>query len=70
MTYTMCLRESRAQIVVNEMNNGTQIISEPDSDGYVRLSVVIEGSYDILSLYHAGMAAQVQLDKQYRESVR
>jgi hypothetical protein len=68
MTHNIILKEQRAQLVVKEMNNGTKIISEPDQDGWVRLEVVIEGTFDILSLYHAGMSACRQMEKEVSEA--
>lgn len=68
MTYNFSLKEQRAQLVVNEMNNGTKIISESDKDGWVRLEVVVESSYDALCLYHAGFAACRQMDKEFEEA--
>lgn len=68
MTYLMCLKESRAQVVVKEMNNDTKIISQPDQDGYVKISVVIDSFVDVLSMYHAGMEAKAQMDREFHES--
>ena len=69
MTYTICLHKQRAQLVVKGLNNGTRIVSEPDSDGWVKLEVVISHSCDILHLYHAGMSAERQRDLEFRAEV-
>ena len=66
MTYLIALKESRAQIVVDSLNNGTRIVSRLDNDGYVKLEVVINSFIDVLSLYHAGMDAQVALEREAR----
>jgi len=65
MTFTILLKESRAQLVINKMDNGTSIISECDVDGWVKLNVVIDSSWDTLQLYHAGMDAQQQQDSEW-----
>lgn len=70
MTFTILLKESRAQLVVNKMNNGTSIISECDADGWVRLNVVIDSSWDTLQLYHAGMDAQQQQDNEWKQHIK
>jgi hypothetical protein len=68
MTYKISLKESRAQLVVKELNNGTKITSEPDNDGWVVLEVEIDHAFDILSLYHAGMEAARQMDNEWKQS--
>jgi len=68
MTYSIVLKEQRAQLVVKELNNDTKITSEPDNEGWVSVQVVIEGSFDVLALYHAGMEAKRQMDKEFDES--
>jgi hypothetical protein len=68
MTYNFSLKESRAQIVVKEMNNGTKIVTEPDSNGWVSLEVHIDTGYDALCLYHAGMSACRQMDREFDEA--
>jgi hypothetical protein len=70
MKYKMLLKESRAQLVVKELNNGTKIVSEPDQDGYVALEVEIDNRVDILSLYHAGMEAARQMDREWEAAKR
>jgi len=65
MTYTIYLREAKAQIVVNELNNGTRIVGEVGEDGYVALEVVIENRIDVLHLYHAGMEAERHSDREW-----
>jgi hypothetical protein len=68
MTFTIALKESRAQLVVKELNNDTKIISELDSDGWVRLEVVINNSFDALQLYHSGMEVARQMDNEWKQS--
>tara|TARA_R110000868_G_scaffold34853_2_gene125458 strand:- start:512 stop:757 length:246 start_codon:yes stop_codon:yes gene_type:complete len=68
MTHTISLKESRALIVVKEMKNGTKIVSEPDQDGWVKLEVVISDSWDVLQMYHAGMEARAELDREFKRS--
>ena len=70
MTETIFLRENRAQLVVNEMNNGTKIISEPDHDGWVKISVEINDKYDMLALYHAGQRAARIVDEEYATALK
>ena len=65
MKYKISLKESRAQLVVKEMNNGTKIVGEPDQDGWVALEVEIDHAFDILAMYHAGMEAAKQSDKEW-----
>ena len=55
-------------MVVKEMNNGTKIVGEPDNEGWVTVVVEINNDYDVLSLYHAGMAAKVQQQHEYEEA--
>lgn len=69
MTYKIYLREPKAQIVVNELKNGTKITSEPDENGWVELEVVIENRVDVLHLYHAGMEAERYADAEFRSKV-
>lgn len=68
MTYKITLKEQRAQLVVNELNNATRITSEPDQDGWVCLEIHLDSSYDALCLYHAGVAAKRQMDEEFFES--
>ena len=68
MTYRICLKEQRAQVVVKEMNNGTKIVGEPDNEGWVTLEVEIDGTFDVLALYHAGMEAMRQVDREREEA--
>ena len=70
MTHTFSLKESRALVVVKEMNNGTKILTEPDKDGWVRVEVVIESGYDALCLYHAGVAGCRLMDREFEASLR
>jgi hypothetical protein len=65
MTYKIILKEQRAQLVVKELNNATRITSEPDHEGWVSIEVHINNGYDALSLYHAGMRAQMQAEKEF-----
>jgi hypothetical protein len=69
MTYTILLKERRAQVVVKEMNNGTQIVSEPDQDGWVKVAVELVHDFDALALYHAGMEAKRQMDQDWEAGV-
>jgi len=69
MTYTIVLKEQRAQIVVKELNNGSKIVTEPDGDGWVKVAVEINRDYDILALYHAGMEARVQMENEWKTPV-
>lgn len=69
MTYTILLKERRAQVVVKEMNNGTAIVSEPDQDGWVKVAVELTHDFDALSLYHAGMEAKKQFDADWKSGV-
>lgn len=69
MTYTIMLKERRAQVVVKELNNGTQIVSGPDEDGWVKVAVELTSDFDALALYHAGMEAKSQMDKEFKDGV-
>jgi hypothetical protein len=66
MTTTIVLKESRALIVVKEMKNGTKIVSAPDEDGWVKLEVEISNSWDVLQMYHAGMEARAEMEREIR----
>ena len=66
MVYTISLKEQRAQLVVKEMNNSTKIVSDTaDEEGWVRVAIEISNDFDALCLYHAGMEAKRQLDKEF-----
>lgn len=69
MTHTIILKERRAQLLVKEMNNGTAIVTEPDESGWVRVSVRLEEDWDVLSLFHAGMSAQKQFEKDWEAGI-
>jgi len=69
MTYTLALKSQRAQLIVNNLNNGTKIISEPDAHGYVKILIVIEDSTDVLSIYHSGIAAAEQMEEEFAAKV-
>lgn len=69
MTYTIILKERRAQLVVNEMNNGTKIVTEPDHEGWVKVAVELTHDYHALALYHAGMEAKKQFDADWKSGV-
>lgn len=69
MVYTISLKERRAQLVVEQMNNSTKIVSGPDEDGWVRVAIEITHDIDALSLYHAGMDAKSQMDKEFDAGV-
>ena len=68
MTYKISLKEQRAQVVVNTMNNGTKIVGEPDQEGWVTIVIEINNDYDALSLYHAGMEAKAQQNREWEEA--
>jgi hypothetical protein len=68
MTYKISLKEQRAQVVVNAMNNGTRITSEPDNEGWVSLEVEIHHASDALALYHAGMEASRQQQREWEKA--
>ena len=65
MVYTISLKEQRAQLVIKEMKNSTQIVSGPDEEGWVRVAIEISCDFDALSLYHAGMEAKRQMDNEF-----
>lgn len=65
MTHTIILKERRAQLLVKEMDNGTAIVTEPDESGWVRVSVQLNKEWDVLCLFHAGMSAQKQFEKDW-----
>ena len=69
MTHTIQLKERRAQVVVKEMNNATKIISQPDEDGWVKIEIAVDSSWDALQLFHAGMSAQSQLTNEHNAGV-
>ena len=69
MVYTISLKEQRAQLVVKEMNNTTKILSGPDEEGWCRVSIEISKDWDALQLYHAGMEAQKQFDRDWKAGV-
>lgn len=68
MKYKISLKEQRAQLVVKELNNGTKITSEPDEEGWVCLEVEIDHAFDVLAMYHAGMEATRQADREWKEA--
>ena len=69
MTYTLTFKQQRAQLIVNNLNNGTKIVSEPDADGYVKIEIVIEYASDVLFLYHSGIDAARQIDDEVRAAM-
>jgi hypothetical protein len=70
MVYTISLKEQRAQVIIKEMNNSTKIISGPDEEGWCRVAIEITHDFDALSLYHAGMEAKKQFDKEFAAGAR
>jgi len=69
MVYTISLKEQRAQLVVKEMNNTAMIVSGPDKEGWCRVSIELSHDFDALALYHAGMEAQKQFDRDWKAGV-
>jgi hypothetical protein len=69
MTYTLFLKPQRAQLIVNNLNNGTKIVGEPNADGYAKIEIVINDSTDVLFLYHSGIDAAAQMDKEFAAEV-
>ena len=57
MTYKLFLCEDRVPFLLNEMLDDKVKVVETGRSGMTELDVTIEDSFDLLKVFHAGMAA-------------
>ena len=58
MTITVWFSESRLPFLLKEINESkVTVVDEPDSDGTVQVELIIENSFDVLKIFHAGLEA-------------
>ena len=56
MTYKLFLLEERIPFLMDEMPHGKVKVIETDSHGMTTLDITIDDSFDLLKVFHAGMA--------------
>ena len=58
MTYKLFLSEDRVPFLLEEMPYGKVKVGKTGSGGITELDVTIDDSFDLLKVFHAGMATQ------------
>ncbi len=56
MTYKLFLCEDRVPFLLNEMLDDKVKVGETNRSGITELDVVIDDSFDLLKVFHAGMS--------------
>ena len=57
MTHTIFLFEERVAFLLEEMPYGKVKVIETDDSGMSTIEITIDDSFDLLKVFHAGMAA-------------
>ena len=58
MTYKLFLSKDRVPFLLEEMLDDKVKVGKTDSGGITELDVTVDDSFDLLKVFHAGMAAQ------------
>lgn len=66
MTHRIFLCEDRVPFLLNEMIKDKVKILETDPDGMTEVEIIIEDSFDVLRIFHAGVEAGAESFKKPR----
>jgi hypothetical protein len=57
MTHRIFLLEERIPFLMNEMLHGKVKVVETDDNGMTTVDIIIDDSFDLLKVFHAGIEA-------------
>lgn len=57
MTYRIFLLEERIPSLLDQMPKGKVIVGETDNTGMTTVDIIIDDSFDLLRVFHAGVMA-------------